>query len=360
MPCESGCCGPPKDPAPTPAPAALPGTNTSLTVAEERIAEGDGKDSIEDVEDLRDGDGNQGCCGSATDKPTLSREVNPTDLSESCQDQCCSSTAADEDGFGAEQSNVADDCQDGCCGTVNMERSDKGKSVSSAAAKVVNSCCDSNTATEDNCKKKCCGNNTIKNTIKNTNVASDDEFTLKDDCKKGCCGDSVKNASEIVDVVGNNPSKPDESCGPKVKAEEKYNKGCCETVQESKPVQTSGTLNAIEHDCCAPVAKVEENCKKGCCSSPVPKPQEEKVPSCCEGKTSPCCDSTCIDRLALRECTSGKRSNRKGESHARHLNLFATDTARSSIRSGRVHWWKRREAMPWPRPYRSRDLSGKA
>lgn len=316
MPCESGCCGPPKDPAPTPAPAALPGTNTSLTVAEERIAEGDGKDSIEDVEDLRDGDGNQGCCGSATDKPTLSREVNPTDLSESCQDQCCSSTAADEDGFGAEQSNVADDCQDGCCGTVNMERSDKGKSVSSAAAKVVNSCCDSNTATEDNCKKKCCGNNTIKNTIKNTNVASDDEFTLKDDCKKGCCGDSVKNASEIVDVVGNNPSKPDESCGPKVKAEEKYNKGCCETVQESKPVQTSGTLNAIEHDCCAPVAKVEENCKKGCCSSPVPKPQEEKVPSCCEGKTSPCCDSTCIDRLALRECTSGKRSNRKARSGA--------------------------------------------
>ncbi|KAF5520092.1 P-type cation-transporting ATPase [Colletotrichum aenigma] len=316
MPCESGCCGPPKDPAPTPAPAALPGTNTSLTVAEERIAEGDGKDSIEDVEDLRDGDGNQGCCGSATDKPTLSREVNPTDLSESCQDQCCSSTAADEDSFGAEQSNVADDCKDGCCGTVNMERSDKGKSVSSAAAKVVNSCCDSNTATEDNCKKKCCGNNTIKNTIKNTNVASDDEFTLKDDCKKGCCGDSVKNASEIVDVVGNNPSKPDESCGPKVNAEEKYNKGCCETVQESKPVQTSGTLTAIEHDCCAPVAKVEENCKKGCCSSPVPKPQEEKVPSCCEGKTSPCCDSTCIDRLALRECTSGKRSNRKARSGA--------------------------------------------
>ncbi|KAI8169865.1 P-type cation-transporting [Colletotrichum sp. SAR 10_70] len=101
------------------------------------------------------------------------------------------------------------------------------------------------------------------------------------------------------------------ACGPKVKAEENCNKGCCETVQASKPVQTSGTLTAIEDDCCAPVAKAEENCKKGCCSSPAPKSQEEKVPSCCEGKTSPCCDSTCIDRLALRECTSGKRSNRK-------------------------------------------------
>ncbi|KAF4842287.1 P-type cation-transporting ATPase [Colletotrichum siamense] len=312
MPCESGCCGPPKDPAPNPGPAALPGTNTSLTVAEDRIAEGDGGDSIDNFEDLKDGDGTQGCCGSATDKPTLSREVNPTDLSESCQDQCCSSTAADEDGCDAEQSNAADDCQDGCCGTVNMEQSDNGKSVSSAAAKVVDSCCVSNTAAEDNCKKECCGNDTIKN----TNVASANEVTPKDDCKKGCCGDSVKDASGIVDVVRNNTSKPNETCGSKVKAEENCNKGCCETIRESKPVQPSGTLTAIEDDCCALVAKAEENCKKGCCSSPAPKSQEEKVPSCCEGKTSPCCDSTCIDRLALRECTSGKRSNRKTRSGA--------------------------------------------
>ncbi|KAE9583573.1 P-type cation-transporting [Colletotrichum fructicola] len=193
-----------------------------------------------------------------------------------------------------------------------MERCDNGKSISSAAAKVVDSCCVSNIAIEDTCKKECCGNNTIKN----TNVASTDQVALEDDCKKECCGDSVKNASGIVDVVGDNTSKPNETCGSKVKAEENCNKGCCETIRESKPVQPSGTLTAIEDDCCALVAKAEENCKKGCCSSPAPKSQEEKVPSCCEGKTSPCCDSTCIDRLALRECTSGKRSNRKTRSRA--------------------------------------------
>ncbi|KAJ3961743.1 hypothetical protein N0V92_001562 [Colletotrichum tropicale] len=320
MPCQSGCCGPPKDPAPAPGPAALPGTNSS----DDRVAEGGGKDSIDNVEDLIDGDGTQGCCGSEIDKPTLSREANPTNLNESCQDQCCSSTAADEDGCNAEKSKSADNCQDICCGTVNMEQSDEGKVVGSAGAKVVESGCVSNAATEENCKKDCCGNDTIKN----TNVASADEVTLQDDCKKGCCGDSVKDTGGIVDVVGNNPSKPDKSCGPKVKAEENCNKGCCETVQESKPVQTSGTLTAVEDDCCAPAIKVEENCKKGCCSqvakaeedckkgccsspTPAPKSQEEKVPSCCEGKTSPCCDSTCIDRLALRECASGKRSNRK-------------------------------------------------
>ncbi|EQB57979.1 copper-translocating P-type ATPase [Colletotrichum gloeosporioides Cg-14] len=307
MPCESGCCGPPKDPASTPGPAALPGTNSSLTVTDDRIAESDGKDSTGNVEDLKDGDGTHGCCGSEVDKPTFGREVNPTDLNESCQDLCCSSTAANEDGCNADISKSADNCQDDCCGTVNMEQSDNGKSVSSAGAKFIDSCCVSNTATEDKCKKKCCGNDTIKN----TNVAPADEVTLKDDCKKGCCGDSVKDASRIVDVAGNNPSKPDESCGPKIKTERNYNKGCCEIVEKTKPVQTSGTLTALEDDCCAPVAKAEENCKKGCCSSPVPKSQEEKVPNCCEGKTSPCCDSTCIDRLALRECTGGKRSNRK-------------------------------------------------
>ncbi|KAF4933962.1 P-type cation-transporting ATPase [Colletotrichum fructicola] len=312
MPCESGCCGPPNDPAPTPGPAALPGPNTSLTVAEERIAEGDGEDSIDNVEDLKDRDGTQSGCGSEIDKPTLGRGVNPTDLNESCQDRCYSSTAADKDGCDAEKSKSEDNCQDGCCGTVNMERCDNGKSISSAAAKVVDSCCVSNIAIEDTCKKECCGNNTIKN----TNVASTDQVALEDDCKKECCGDSVKNASGIVDVVGDNTSKPNETCGSKVKAEENCNKGCCETIRESKPVQPSGTLTAIEDDCCALVAKAEENCKKGCCSSPAPKSQEEKVPSCCEGKTSPCCDSTCIDRLALRECTSGKRSNRKTRSRA--------------------------------------------
>ncbi|KAF2443926.1 heavy metal translocatin [Karstenula rhodostoma CBS 690.94] len=46
--------------------------------------------------------------------------------------------------------------------------------------------------------------------------------------------------------------------------------------------------------------------KDSCCSS---KPvdvelQDLKPPSCCEGKPSPCCDSSCIDRLALRECAA--------------------------------------------------------
>jgi len=33
-----------------------------------------------------------------------------------------------------------------------------------------------------------------------------------------------------------------------------------------------------------------------------------KRPSCCEGKTSPCCDFSCIDRIALRDCATESES----------------------------------------------------
>lgn len=42
------------------------------------------------------------------------------------------------------------------------------------------------------------------------------------------------------------------------------------------------------------------------CSSTLPSsnsaPTELKAPECCSGMPAPCCDETCLDRLALREC----------------------------------------------------------
>jgi Cu2+-exporting ATPase len=50
-----------------------------------------------------------------------------------------------------------------------------------------------------------------------------------------------------------------------------------------------------------------KNCEKGCCSAQKPvEARQQNAPSCCEGKPSPCCDSSCIDRIALRECRDGK------------------------------------------------------
>ena len=77
-----------------------------------------------------------------------------------------------------------------------------------------------------------------------------------------------------------------------------YEDECC----QSKP-------NARLKDCRTGSAKYVPK-KDGCRSSkPVDiKPQDLKRPSCCEGKLSPCCDSSCIDRLALRECASESES----------------------------------------------------
>jgi Cu2+-exporting ATPase len=45
------------------------------------------------------------------------------------------------------------------------------------------------------------------------------------------------------------------------------------------------------------------------CSSTLPSsnsaPTDSKAPDCCSGMPAPCCDETCLDRLALRECDTG-------------------------------------------------------
>ncbi|KAF2828028.1 copper-translocating P-t [Ophiobolus disseminans] len=104
--------------------------------------------------------------------------------------------------------------------------------------------------------------------------------------------------------------------------------GCCATPKalpavlraptpELVPVEEGGSAIDCEDDCCQPQPKAGANgsdagsakdasMEDGCCSSrPVNvEPQNLKRPSCCEGKSSPCCDSSCIERLALRECAT--------------------------------------------------------
>lgn len=38
----------------------------------------------------------------------------------------------------------------------------------------------------------------------------------------------------------------------------------------------------------------------GCSDDKITK--DTNKPDCCRGKESPCCDTSCLDRLALREC----------------------------------------------------------
>lgn len=63
--------------------------------------------------------------------------------------------------------------------------------------------------------------------------------------------------------------------------------------------------NGGANDCHTSSAKCTPE-KNGCCSSKSVNVEahDQKRPSCCEGKLSPCCDSSCIERIALRECAT--------------------------------------------------------
>lgn len=105
-------------------------------------------------------------------------------------------------------------------------------------------CCDSETAMQDDCCKL--------------------PKTLSTDCEDGCCGGSLEKTEGGV---------------------------------------SSGTKGVMaDDDCCTPKS-TDPGCNKSCCFAPErPKVEDINAPGCCKGKTSPCCDVSCLDRLALREC----------------------------------------------------------
>ncbi|KAK4031865.1 E1-E2 ATPase-domain-containing protein [Parachaetomium inaequale] len=107
-------------------------------------------------------------------------------------------------------------------------------------------------------------------------------------CGSGCCGPPAAASSERTAHTPAPIQEDEDACcgGP---SEEPQDGARCE-------VKDAG----LDDDCCAP-NPTEPGCNKGCCSTPEP-PRLDDIPSCCEGKTAPCCDQSCLDRLALRDC----------------------------------------------------------
>ena len=89
---------------------------------------------------------------------------------------------------------------------------------------------------------------------------------------------------------------------------------CCQIQPDTevKICSTGSASNILENDDCCSSESVDVE------------PQDLKQPSCCEGKVSPCCDSSCIDRIALRECaTDGKSQLTRGLQSATDPTLFS-------------------------------------
>lgn len=94
--------------------------------------------------------------------------------------------------------------------------------------------------------------------------------------------------------------------------------GCCDQSSEAigeKDVPSLGASTSKEA-CCAEDSTIKAGMLSPSVSCPgtpwLSKPAtsvEPTVAECCQGKPSPCCDETCLDRLALRECDTGSSTH---------------------------------------------------
>ncbi|ODM17940.1 hypothetical protein SI65_06728 [Aspergillus cristatus] len=155
---------------------------------------------------------------------------------------------------------------------------------------------------DGNRDKGCCDNSstgqlaTTKPSCKGQVQDPSSSGTLEQAAKSNCCGgESLKNPS-LGDIYS--------SCG-----------GPTEQTQDGIGCGTKDKATA--DDCCTP-SQPKQDREKGCCTV-LEQPQAENDPNepgCCDGKPSPCCDVSCLDRIALRECENTMSS--EGSEHTTH------------------------------------------
>ncbi|KAI1084657.1 copper-translocating P-t [Whalleya microplaca] len=168
-------------------------------------------------------------------------------VDEKCQDECC----ADDD--------VAS-CQDDCCGPEESKASN------------ASDCCKSVDRTDDCCAPQA------------DNVG--------DGCKATCCATSA----EVIQS-----DSKDACCAPPAVAEDSCKDNCC--------APPTATEDSCKDSCCAPPVEDDDNCEDACCAAPNLAASDPNEPDCCKGKSSPCCDASCLERLARRSCENDKLSS---------------------------------------------------
>lgn len=190
-------------------------------------------------------------------------------------------------------------CGSGCCAPLvattmapapqeqpqNAGPSNVGRETSPA----MDSCCDvdGDRVSEDSCAKGCCAGEGAASPKSAPAMGAAS-------CADACCASEDQQPKVSVEV------EPKDSCGD----------GCCAEDKPLKPTE-SGPGTKCEDSCCDGEQAVEvvrsasgASCKDACCDDKTSKPamEDPKNPSCCKGKPSPCCDVSCLDRLAAREC----------------------------------------------------------
>lgn len=149
-------------------------------------------------------------------------------------------------------------------------------------------CCDADDTrvSEDSCAKGCCAG-------EKSDSPKPAPATVAAACADACC------AEEVEQPAATPEAEPKDTCGD----------GCCGGGEPSKTTEAKPGATC-EDACCdgeeaVKVASTDSgaSCKDACCDDTKPEVEDPENPSCCKGKSSPCCDVSCLDRLAARECT---------------------------------------------------------
>ena len=92
--------------------------------------------------------------------------------------------------------------------------------------------------------------------------------------------------------------------------------GCDDTCCSGPAEKTQDRLGCgpkglkFDDNCCSAIS-ADHDCKNRTCSAPESSQVEDlDKPSCCKDSPSPCCDVSCLDRLALRACDSERQASR--------------------------------------------------
>ncbi|KAI8963339.1 heavy metal translocatin [Daldinia sp. FL1419] len=177
-------------------------------------------------------------------------------------------------------------CSSGCCGVGKEEE--------------VDDCCEPQVSESKSCSA---AHETPGNTPELDECCEPATSTSDNGCRDACC---------------KSDRKPDACCAPKVASPVPASSaGCC----ASKAGQCG--KDSCRDSCCdaeqgaggkldGPAEDLPRNaCKDACCLTTK---SDITEPSCCEGKQKPCCDTTCIDRLVIRETAAESSSSTKEKS----------------------------------------------
>lgn len=198
-------------------------------------------------------------------------------------------------------------CGSSCCGPPPSPVAAASAQLPSAQSLIqhdMDICCDARNFTAGNTGEDACGSYkepaqpAITNVVCNEDAPASDSRPSEQVKEASCCDGKT----EMQDDYCERPEIASTVC----------QKECCVGSTE-KPLDSDngscgrGDITAVD-ECCTPKSN-DHHCKKSCGAEPDPPPVEEpNNPSCCKGKASPCCDVSCLDHLALRECENRKQA----------------------------------------------------